>query len=421
LFLIVVDLATFGTARAEDPRLSYAQQEKLRLARLDMNTKGATVRGILEGYATIQRNPDLLVPSHMIKNDLDRIADLEKCCNRIISDFAEVSMPVSHSEVKQAKAWAEETLKNLKPVREHCEVKLPEMERIADPKSYPELEQDHKTLGEIVEEYENGLFWGDAEDAAQRIRHFPKVKAWRAEKFKQYRSYMILNGGKANVMHRLFERSAAAAKRLEDEAFEFIRAVEKDVPALLTDAENLASDAAAQAKVLAFTGGVKQKLDQVRKKIALWEALTGETSPLWQALEASQAKIDETGTTLKKQILAEARVPKESYSGVDMKLHRKGIIEEWKRVYPDDVVLEVRLFGNWERKTEWREVGKSQEKVDMSYLYARVIVKTSDEIATVYVAIANKNHMKDNEVSYGVHTKKGMWVVEKVLIENLSK
>jgi hypothetical protein len=57
----------------------------------------------------------------------------------------------------------------------------------------------------------------------------------------------------------------------------------------------------------------------------------------------------------------------------------------------------------------------------MSYLYARVIVKTSDEIATVYVAIANKNHMKDNEVSYGVHTKKGMWVVEKVLIENLSK
>lgn len=405
----------------QDPKLNIDQQTKLRLAKLDKNNKTRMVDDILKDYAPAKGKPDFLLSPAALKKQLDTIGVLEGACNRILKDFKDVSMPENHGEAKTVREWAEQSIKAVAEAKTDYEARLPEAEKLADPKNYPDLEKDSEALTELTADYRKGL-QGSVEEVAGRASRFPKVLEWRGERFKKYRAFMIMNGGAKNPLYVKFAQSGEVLKKIQEEATAFVRVADTDVPKWIKEAEETAAAAAAEKKPAFFEGGVKQKMDcWAREKVAVSEALTGKESPHRKELEAAQGRIDAKVASLKDLILAEARAPKENYAGADKEEHRKRILEEWKKAHPADAVLEVRFPNNWERKTEWRVVGDALQKVDMSYLYGRVIVKTGDKIASLYVAVVNKNHMKGDEVSYGVRTKGGIWVVEEMLLENIGK
>ena len=418
-------LSLFGaSAWAQDPKLNIDQQNKLRTGNLDKNSKDRVAVALLKDYESVAGKPDLIIPVAALKKSLGEIAVVLKACTTIITGFDEVKMPDTHSDAKLLRAWAEKTTAALDVMRKDYEARLPEAEKLSNPANYPDLEKDLAALEALKDDFEKGLR-GKPEEVAERAAKFPEATKWRAAAFQRYKPFMIHNGGPKNPLYVKFQQVGEILKKLQTDATQFVADSEKDVPALLKAAEEMAAKAAAEKKPAFFNGGVKQKLDQALEKTALCEALLGKDNAKGASLrkqcDEAKGRIDVQMESLKEQILVDARAPKEEYSGADKEEMRKRIQEGWKKAYPQDELLEVRFPRPWDRKTEWRFVGDALQKSDMSYLYARAIVKTSDKIASVYVAVVNKDHMKGDFISLGVHTKKGAWVVDEVLLSNLAK
>ena len=120
------------------------------------------------------------------------------------------------------------------------------------------------------------------------------------------------------------------------------------------------------------------------------------------------------------QILKDARVPAAAYNGGDRAGFEKRIRADWAKAWPQDEILEVRFHrANWKRnkKVVWNSGEKAWEAIDKGYLTCLVIVKTSDELVTLFPAFINRDFISDATTT-GVQTKGGRYVIRKVLMSN---
>ena len=125
--------------------------------------------------------------------------------------------------------------------------------------------------------------------------------------------------------------------------------------------------------------------------------------------------------TMEEDIIASTESPVELYAGGDKSSLKKMLGDKWKAKYPKDEVLAI-VFSveNWKRDTSWAYNNSNEwKKYDNSYIPVRVICKTSDTIASIYVAYINKDHMNSDQIKIGLETKDGGYAVEKMLIKNL--
>ena len=131
-------------------------------------------------------------------------------------------------------------------------------------------------------------------------------------------------------------------------------------------------------------------------------------------------KIDSAEKAMAEELLASVTVPSDSYNGSDKKKLKGMITDEWNKLYPSDKILAV-VFPNssWQRTTNWKWNESGWYKVDTSVLSTRVIVEKDKQIATIYPAFINKDHLKNDQLNVGAHTKGAGYVVQNMLLKNV--
>ncbi len=116
------------------------------------------------------------------------------------------------------------------------------------------------------------------------------------------------------------------------------------------------------------------------------------------------------------------RAPKDLYAGADKAALKDRLLAAWKAQYPKDEVLDVRFsMENWKREVQHVWEKDRFRTYDVSRLIVTVILKTSDTIATLYVAGFYKDPMAGDSQSVHVVERGSGSVYNQMRIENLRK
>lgn len=177
-------------------------------------------------------------------------------------------------------------------------------------------------------------------------------------------------------------------------------------PGLFTMAEREYNDLLEGLKLYAGLGGDAGYVEKTRATV-----------------EAKLKDCQKRSAAYAKAHTREVKAPVEVYKGADKEKFRAAILKAWKAKYPNDKVIGVAFISeSWKRNVEdsWNSAGKSWSHSDMSYLVAIVIVDKDTSTATMYPSYVNKNNLT-GEISYGVDTKGGTFVVEDIAKSKLKK
>lgn len=418
----------FIAAAASAQELDYNQKQALDRQERNLKEAQGKLKALQDGYAKeweTLKAPETLVPPGWFKGYMAKGDEVLKKCDAMISDLEKSKCPAEHARVKAITDWVTEARAAVGALNAEMAPRLGEMEKLADPKNYPNLDADFRQIDTVSKAYAFKGFHTNPDKVAELAKDFARAVTWGSEKFKEYRPIMVLSGGKQSPLFKKYDAMSASLKNFQAEAGDYFKKAEAEVPALLKKAEEMASKAAAEKKPAFFTGGVQQQLDWAENYMKVCRALVAPDDERLKKMETAWAdtkkKVDEQAATLKEQIIAEARPPDEKYNGADKEDIRKNVLAEWKKAWPKDEVMMIRMhMANFDRreKATWDEGSKSWEFSDRSVLCVTVIVKTSDRIATSYPAYVNVNHIS-KATTYGVGTKGDVYVTREMLVENV--
>lgn len=368
---------------------------------------------------------DALVPPAFFQKYLGKADEVITKCEAMIADLEKNSCPIEDARVKAIRDFASDAGTKVAEFKSGIEPKLAESQKVADPKNYPNLDADFEKLDEFAKAYSMNSFLSHPEKVAQLATEFPQVTTWCSERYAEYKPLIIMTGGKTSPLYKRYEKTATSVKKFQAAAGEFVGECEKEVPSLCAEAVQMGEKAAADKKPAFFSGGVKQKLEMATARITVCASLLpaedSRMKAMNDAMVSAKAKCDTLAGSLKTEILAATRAPKDEYEGSDQAAYEKAIRAAWSNEHSGDEILAVRFhMQQFDRDTKWtwHSADSSWNKSDMSVLCVTVVVKTSDKIATMYPAYVNIDHLS-NKTTYGVQTKGSAYVVEEMLIANL--
>lgn len=143
-------------------------------------------------------------------------------------------------------------------------------------------------------------------------------------------------------------------------------------------------------------------------------------SQLSKAISDARAGVEKLKFEYKRTAAQKYRLPGEKYSGGDKAKLKKMVLDKWKELHPNDKVLGVRFhMAEWQRKKESNFNNGTWYHYDNSVLAVLVVVKTSNELATVYPAYVNKNN-QSGALTIGAETKGSGYVQDDMLLKNVS-
>lgn len=424
--LLLVSLPGVARARTSGPNeLSYNQRQAVDRQERNLKEAKKKLDACLADFAKETGElGDALIPPTFFEKYVSQADDVLTKCDSMLADLDKNSCPSDDARVKSIREFVDAARGKVAEFKGGMEPKLSEMRKLSDPANYPNLDADFEKLDEFAKAYATTSFLSHPDQIAQLASEFPQVTKWCSERYAEYKPLLVLTGGKSSPLFKRYEKTANSVKKFQAAAGEFVKECEQDVPALCAEAVTMGKKAAAEKKPAFFTGGVKQKLEQANSRIKVCASLLpaddSRMKAMSEALAGSRAECDQLASTLKAEILADARAPKDLYAGSDKTDLERGIRAAWAAKWPNDEVLGIRFhMEQFDRNTKWTWHGadSSWNKSDMSVLCVTVIVKTSDEIATMYPAYVNLDHLSD-KTTYGVDTKGSAYVVEEMLVAN---
>ncbi len=426
--LVAVGLAALfvlaGSAQAA--KLTYAQRQAVQRQQRNLREHTRAVEKLRSDYAgEMEKNKGLLIPPGFFEHFLGQAEVLEGKLDAMGDDLKKNGCPPDDPQVRAIVDGVAKAKASLAELRAEIEPRLAESRRIADPKSYPNIEKDFEQIESFGKAYSMTDFLAFPERTAELAEGFQQATEWCSEKFKEYRPLMVVTGGKGSPWFQRYARTAQSFKKFNEAAGAFLSRAERDIPRALQDAERMADRAVSTQNPQFFTGGVRQNLEKAEAMLRVAESFLGPDDPkiarMRSQIEKTRAKLAGKEKALEEKIIAAERAPEEVYEGSDKEQLRKEILAEWKKAWPDDEVLAVRFhMKDFRRnvKWTWNDVDSAWEKSDKSVLAVTVIVKTSDKIATTYPAYINIDNLSNRKV-IGVQTKGGQYVHRKMLIANL--
>ncbi|MBI9090566.1 MAG: hypothetical protein JEZ12_15220 [Desulfobacterium sp.] len=404
-----------GTPAFAEQRLLYPQEQALKavsnkLSRIITDFKAYRALHVNEEYS---RNP-----TPALTGMLDNVIALEK-------EFEAHKLPADHKKIKNIKSWFTSLKKNT-PVL--TEVYLEGYEQYqkdlkkSDISNFPDYKQDVERLKKMYKAYKNPSYTFQVPEKAINA-----VVAFQDEyNFFQHlpEKYALpLKANKAGSLRTMLDTNAKYMDKFKAYQDDYLEQLPGKISGALSQATSTAQKAEAEKKPLFFKGGVAQNLEKANAMLALLSAGKGEDAPevikMNKAYAAHKQKIDAAEKTMAAELLAGVKMPSDNYANGDKNKLKKMIKKEWKTLYPSDDILSIRLIAaDWSRSTNWKWNNSGWYKVDTSVLPARVIVKTDDQIATIYTAFINKNHLKNNALNVGAHTKKAGYITQNMLLKN---
>lgn len=293
--------------------------------------------------------------------------------------------------------------------------------KLSDVSSYPNFDADVKWLLSADQSYSWSRFADDPEQTASLLKAFGDVQKEFLAKREAYQPLVNSPSKHGEFIKQKFNGAERAFKGFHAKINDYLKKALTETPAAIDQALELAKQGQAERKPAFFTGGVKQQQDLAWRNLRVLLAIN-EKAEKSVALKAkydeAQAAIEQMAATLKEEIVAATPAPADQYGGADKEDLRAEIEAAWKKQWPDDEILAVRMTDpDWNRRQKWEKVGNALEWSDWSYLGSRVVVKHSDTIARIYGAVVNLDNSTGTR-SIGANTKGKDWVVEEMLLAN---
>jgi hypothetical protein len=413
LILLLV-LSTVATQSVAEQRLLYPQEQALKSVKNKVSrmVKRFKTYKALHEQKTYTQKPE---PGLGITGELEAV----------FQEFEKANLPQDNQKVKNLKSWMDALKKNT-PLLEAYYLEgykqAQAQAKKADIANFPDYNQDVERLKAMYKNYKN---------PASVFNNPAKAKAVVPLFHDEYAFYKSLPEKYALPLQANKANSLKTWLKTNDQYLDKFKAYQDDyattLPGLfeseLDQAVNTAEQARAQNKPAFFKGGVAQRLERASDLLTVLEAIKGKDDPQVLALigkyQAEKQKIDTVESAMAAELLASIQAPADAYSGADKaKLH--GMIKNaWEKLYPEDEIMAIRFPVNtWNRTTSWKWNNAGWYKVDTSALVAKVVIKTDANIATIYPAYINKNHMKGDVLNVGAHTKTHGYVIEKMLVKN---
>ena len=418
LFVGIVFLGFFlayGGVSSAEQRLLYPQEQALK----GISNKLSKLIGKFKTYRSLHEKGTYTLapePGLGIMDELDKLHE----------EFTRNKFPEDNQKVKNITSWFK-SLKENTPKLEAIYVEGYRAYQVEMQKSnienFPDYNTDVERLKVMYKNYKDPRsVFNNSEKAKKIVPQFSDEYAFFKHLPEKYDR--LIKAKKANSLEtwiRTNEKYLDGFQAYQDDYAQKLPGMIEDE---LGEAVVAAKKAQAEKKPAFFKGGVKQRLDRANDFLAVLETIKGKDDPQVQKLisnwEAKKKDIDAAEESMATELLASVQTPPDVYNASDKKTLYKMIEKEWKRLYPEDKIMAIRFHNDtWNRSTEWKWNNSGWYKVDTSVLAVKVIVKTSNEIATIYPAYINKDHLKGDKLNVGAHTKKPGYVIEKMLMKNL--
>ena len=294
----------------------------------------------------------------------------------------------------------------------------------SDLSNFPDYKHDVERLKVMYKNYKNPSYtFQNPAKAAPIVAAFQDEYAFFKHLPQKYE--LPLKAKKARSLETMLDTNAKYMDKFKTYQDNYLQDLPEQIKGELSQATAAAQKAEVEKKPLFFKGGVAQHLEKANALLALLRTAKGAENPTVTSMNQEYAiekqKIDAAEKTMAAELLAGIKMPTDKYNGGDRDQLKEMIVAEWRKLYPGDEILATCLPANWSRTTNWKWNNSGWYKVDTSVLPARVVVKTDDQIATIFCAFINKDHLKNNSLNVGAHTKKAGYITQNMLLKNVTQ
>jgi hypothetical protein len=136
-------------------------------------------------------------------------------------------------------------------------------------------------------------------------------------------------------------------------------------------------------------------------------AKADDTNPNLEKLKEMQAQLAAQGVQIGMPMATQT--PEDAYQGEDKDKVLEMVAEAWKKEFPEDEVLGMRIqMDDWERYQDrrWSDGDEAFYDVDYSTLQTMVIVKKDNLKATMWPVNVTKDHMNNEKLEVDLNNLK---------------
>jgi hypothetical protein len=418
IILAITFLCLISSQALAETRLLYPQEQKIK----PMGRRLSKLIGKFKTYKALYDQGKYTLKPELGLGILEDLKKLE-------DDFNKANFPADNKKVKNFKTWLVSLKKNTPKLEQlyteayneaaKKEAANPTIKSVND---IPDYKQDVERLKAMYKNYKNpASVFRNPEKAKILVPKFQNEYAFFNNLPEKYEALLKIN--KAGSIPTWIRTNQKYLEKFEKYQSDYAAQLPQKLTAMIDGALKMAEKAKADNKPAFFKGGVKQQVNSADALLSIYVVIKGENDPAVLELDKKfttvKKKINDIEIAMAEELLGSVRAPEDMYSGSDKNKLKKMIEQEWKKLYPNDKILAVRLnSADWKRTTDWKWNNSGWYKVDTSVLPARVILKTDNNIATIYPAFINKDHLKNNRLNVGAHTKKSGYVIQNMLLKN---
>ncbi|PCJ61858.1 MAG: hypothetical protein COA79_06065 [Planctomycetota bacterium] len=414
LFLFLFLILTSNFLHSET-RLLYPQEQALK----KISNKLSKVVTTYKRYLSEHKNKTYRLKPEPFKGLLASAKVIEK-------EFIAEKFPDDIKKVKNIKTWITSIKKNHPKLLElyNKGYAASQIEAAkADISNFPNYKADCDRLKKMYHAYKNPRsVFQSSKKALAVVPTFTDEYAFFQNLPTKYA--LLIKAKKAGKLETWIRTNKKYLDPFKKHMEEYSQKLPSEINSSIDSAASMAKQAKANKKPNFFKGGVRQHLGVARDKLKILTAIKGDEDRTVLAaikyLNEKQKVIDDAEESLAVDLLASVETPQDVYSGGD-KSKLLGLVKStWKKKYPSDNILGIRFHhANFVRKTSRKWNNSGWYTIDSSFMAVTVIVKKNDIIAMLYPCFINKNHMKSDLLTIGADTKKGSYVIKKMLMKNL--
>lgn len=236
----------------------------------------------------------------------------------------------------------------------------------------------------------------------ERVSKIPRFEK-EAQRFVE--TYGTLTSAKSDDAVKMKRAAALLTHSLKEVREAHEKAVKEDMPRWFTNdlktLDDLAKAAIQSGQFLNYTispisGWLENSIQNYR---TLAPGVAGADAGLADRTEACLKEIRVSVDKATEKVVAKNRPRPNTYQGTDAAAITSYLKEGWKKTYPTETVLGIRLYDTWSRTTawEWDDFHTRWEKADYSTMNVAVLVKSPDgKYAWQRIVKMVRNHLKGN-------------------------
>jgi hypothetical protein len=252
------------------------------------------------------------------------------------------------------------------------------------------------------------------ETSPETIAKIPRFEK-DAQKFVD--TYGELTNAKSNDATMMKRAAGRLVSSLKEVRTSRDKAVKENMPRWFTDdlkrLEELAKGAIQSGQFLGYT--ISPVEGNLLNAIKNYRTLAPGVPDADLALaDRTEARVKELRSSVDKaaeKVISKNRPRPNTYQGSDAAAVVSHLKEVWKKVYPNEAILGVRLYDSWARTTawEWDDFHSRWEKADYSMMNVAILVKSSDgKYAWQRHMRLVHNHLKGNALGGALPPSEGM-------------